>query len=63
MVSGPFIEQGVEVHLSASIGLVGVGRLHLLFDEMTWLEAADLALYMAKEYGRAQAVVYACEPG
>ena len=62
-ITGPFAEQGHEVALSASAGLVGMGSVHAVFDEVTWLEAADQALYMAKERGRAQAVVYACEPG
>lgn len=62
-ISGPFTEQGVEVQLSASAGLVGMGSPHVVFDEVIWLEAADQALYMAKERGRSQAVVYACEPG
>jgi diguanylate cyclase (GGDEF)-like protein len=62
-IGSPFIEQGCEVALSASVGLVGMGTLHGLFEEVTWLEAADQALYMAKERGRSQAVVYACEPG
>jgi len=29
---------------------------------VAWMEAADQALYIAKEAGRAQASVYACEP-
>jgi diguanylate cyclase (GGDEF)-like protein len=62
-ILGPFSDQGVEIELSASIGLVGMGAPHKVFDEVAWLEAADQALYMAKERGRAQAVVYACEPG
>lgn len=63
MVGGPFIAQDCKVQLSVSVGLVGVGSAHKVFDETAWLEAADQALYMAKERGRAQAVVYSSAPG
>lgn len=63
VIGGAFEEQGCKVLLSASVGLVGIGTPHDVFDETAWLEAADQALYMAKERGRSQAVVYACEPG
>jgi diguanylate cyclase (GGDEF)-like protein len=63
MVGGPFVEQDCKVLLSASVGLVGVGTAQVVFDEVAWLEAADQALYMAKERGRAQAVVYSSAPG
>jgi diguanylate cyclase (GGDEF)-like protein len=62
-VMGKFTIRDCEVELSASVGLVGMGTPRAVFDEVTWLDAADQALYMAKERGRAQAVVYACEPG
>jgi len=62
-IQGPFNEQGCEFELSASIGLVGMATPREVFNEMSWLEAADQALYIAKERGRSQAVVYACEPG
>jgi diguanylate cyclase (GGDEF)-like protein len=62
-IGGGFVEQGCNVRLSASVGLVGMGGVHGVFDELAWLEAADQALFMAKERGRSQAVVYACEPG
>jgi len=61
-VSGRFAAQGVEIELSASVGLVGMGAPQAIFDEVAWMEAADQALYIAKEAGRAQASVYACEP-
>jgi predicted signal transduction protein with EAL and GGDEF domain len=48
--------------MSASVGLVGMGAPHEIFDEVSWMESADQALFMAKEAGRGQATVYACEP-
>ncbi|BEV70808.1 MULTISPECIES: sensor domain-containing diguanylate cyclase [unclassified Paludibacterium] len=63
VISGPVIVGESKVQLSASVGLVGVGTAREVFDEVTWLEAADQALYMAKERGRAQAVVYPSAPG
>jgi diguanylate cyclase (GGDEF)-like protein len=63
MVGGPFIVQDCKLSLSASVGLAGVGTAQDVFDEIAWLEAADQALFMAKERGRSQAVVYASSPG
>ncbi|MBV8048421.1 MAG: sensor domain-containing diguanylate cyclase [Paludibacterium sp.] len=63
VVGGPVVVGESKVQLSASVGLVGVGTAKDVFDEVAWLEAADQALYMAKERGRAQAVVYPSAPG
>ncbi|WP_028535765.1 sensor domain-containing diguanylate cyclase [Paludibacterium yongneupense] len=57
-VTGEVAWQGETLPLSASAGLVGVSHLHDVFNEETLLDAADQALYLAKERGRGRAVVY-----
>ncbi len=52
----PFLIDGQQVRISASIG-ISVGSCHSC-DEDTFIQRADVALYRAKRSGRAQHVFY-----